>query len=207
MSWRETLGVTLLTEGSYAQNAHNTQKPAAPSNCADNADSASRDPGEDGSRLLEALTHACRGLTIKPREVRDALAPEDIEGLRCGEVSGETLVTFAASLHQRRDMERGIRPASYTEQATCAQCGPIWLWTPGQVLGCPWCWNRICGLLIPRPHRVQCAECRHWTPDSIGDGGGIGTCEVGGLPPGQLPAYPRTERTCDYWLPERGTRE
>ena len=207
MSWRETLRGTHSREYPYAHNSHNTQNSADPGNCADSADSAYGDPEEDDSRLLEALAHACRGLPIKPAEVRDALAPEDIEGWRCGEVSGETLATFAASLAQRREMERGIRPTSYTEQATCAQCGPIWLWTPDDVLGCPWCWNRIRGLPIPRPHPVCCIECRHWTTDAIGDEGGIGTCAVGGPPSDQMPAYPRAERICDQWLPERGTRK
>ena len=205
MSWRETLWEARSREYPYTHNSHNTQKPAEPTNCADIADSAYGEPEEDDSRLLEALARVCRGLSIKPREVRDALAPEDIEGWRCGEVDGESLAAFAASRDQRREMERGICPASYTEQATCAQCGPIWLWTPGEVLGCPWCWNRIRGLPILRPQPVQCGECRHWIPDSIGDGSGIGTCEVGGPPPGQMPAYPRAERICDQWLPEPGT--
>ncbi len=207
MSWRDILEAPPPQKSPSTHNSQNTQNSVEPSSCADSADSAYRDPEEDDARLLEALAHACRGLSIKPAEVCDALAPEDIEGWRCGEVRGESLAAFAASLDQRREMERGICPASYTEQATCAQCGPIWLWTQGQVLGCPWCWNRIRGLPIPRPHLVQCAECRHWTPDSIGDGGGIGSCEVGGPQPGQMPAYPRAERICDHWLPEPGTKK
>ena len=207
MSWRDTLGVPRSPASLYTHNSQNTQNSVEPGNCADSADSAYRNPEEDDSRLLEALTHACRGLTIKPREVRDALASEDIGGWRSGDVCVETLAAFAASLDQRRGMERGTRPTSYSKQATCAQCGPIWLWTPGDVLGCPWCWNRIRGLPIPRPQPVQCAECRHWIPDSIGDGGAIGACAVGGPPPGQMPAYPRAERICDQWLPERGVQK
>ena len=206
MSWRDTLRAIRSSEFPYTQNSHNTQKPAEPSNCADSADSAYRDPDEDDSPLVEALAHACRGLITKPAEARDALAPEDIEGLRAGDVCDEALAAFVASLDQRREMERGVRPAGYTEYATCAQCGPIWLWTPGEVVGCPWCWNRTRGRPIPRPQPVQCAECRHWTPDAIGGGGGIGSCAVGGPPAGQMPVYPQAERTCDRWLPECVTR-
>jgi hypothetical protein len=202
MSWRDTLGQPRAPKSPCTHNSHNTQKPAGPRNCADIASSAYGSEEEGGSRLLEALARACQGLSIKPPEIRDALAPEDIEGWRCGEMSDETLTVFAQALVQRREMRQGIRPDSYSERATCAHCGPIWLWVECDVLGCPWCWNRARGLPIPRPDRVRCVDCRHWTQDIIGDGNGIGTCAAGGPPAGQVPAYPRAARTCERWLPK-----
>lgn len=99
----------------------------------------------------EALSTACVGLSISPAELYDALAPEDIEEWRKGDISGDTLAAFARSLVQRREMDRGQVPAHYTERATCRHCGPVWLWFAGEVEGCPWCWNRAGDHPIPRP--------------------------------------------------------
>lgn len=162
MSWRETLGVTPSTETPYAHNSHNAQKSLAEMNCADIANSAYRDSDEDDSKLLEALADACRGLSITPVEVREALAPENIAEWRNGDISSDTLTAFARTLVQRREMDQGKVPAHYTERATCKQCGPIWLWFSGEVLGCPWCWNRVADRPIPRPHSVHCGDCIHF---------------------------------------------
>jgi len=90
------------------------------------------------------------------------LAPEDIEDWRKGDISYDTLAAFTRSLVQRREMEKGKVPLHYTERATCKQCGPVWLWFSGTVLGCPWCWNRTAGRPIPRPQSVNCGECSHF---------------------------------------------
>lgn len=108
MSWREVLGVANPDEHSYAQNPHNTHKCSEPVISADIADSA-----EGDSKLFEALATACRGLCITPVEVRDALAPEDIEDWRKGDISTESLATFARFLVQRREMDQGKVPAHY----------------------------------------------------------------------------------------------
>jgi hypothetical protein len=55
------------------------------------------------------------------------------------------------SLVQRHEMDSGQVPEHYTEVAHCKGCGPVWLWFAGDVLGCPWCWNRANGHPIPRP--------------------------------------------------------
>jgi len=112
--------------------------------------------------LLEALADACKGLDITPAEVKEALAAEDIEDWRNGAISADTLAAFARSLAQRREMDRGKRPDHYTERATCKHCGPIWLWFSGEVLGCPWCWNRVADRPIPRPCSVRCGDCTHF---------------------------------------------
>lgn len=162
MSWRETLGISETAVQPHAQNPHNAQKIAEPRHSADIADSASMNAEDEDSRLLEALAGACRGLALNPAELRDALAPEDIECWRSGEITGLLLAAIARSQVQVREMDQGKCPAHYTEWATCAQCGPIWLWFAGEVLGCPWCWNRVANRRIPRPHAVRCSDCIHF---------------------------------------------
>ena len=162
MSWRETLGVIPSAETPYTHNSQNTQKPTKQGICADIADSAYRDSEQESSKLLEALADACKGLDITPGEIKKALAAEDIDDWRSGAISAESLAAFARSLVQRREMDQGKRPEHFTEQATCKHCGPIWLWFSGEVLGCPWCWNRVAEKPIPRPYSVQCCDCIHF---------------------------------------------
>jgi hypothetical protein len=199
MSWRETLGVMPSTESPYTQNSHNAQKLPEPSNCADTADSAYRDSEED-SKLLEALADACRELDITPTEVKEALAPEDIEGWRNGEVLGDTLSAFARSLAQHREMDQGRRPGHYTESANCKHCGPIWLWFSGEVLGCPWCWNRAADKPIPRPCSVQCGDCIHF--ERI-DHPHLGHCAKG-EPEAIAGLWGSDRRHCARYLPRPG---
>jgi hypothetical protein len=47
--------------------------------------------------------------------------------------------------------ERGVVPDHYTAITECMNCGtvPIFPGLPPEVLGCPWCFNRIKGLPIP----------------------------------------------------------
>lgn len=42
---------------------------------------------------------------------------------------------------------------------------------------------------------VACGDCRHFEPDTIGDGSGIGSCGAG-APLSGPPRYPRVERYC-----------
>jgi hypothetical protein len=146
MSWREVLKVTDAAPDAVTQNPHNAQKPLKPDISADIADSAQQD-----SKLMEVLATACRGLSITPMEVYEALAPEDLDDWHEGAISLGNLAAFARSLIQRREMDKGQVPEHYTERATCKQCGPVWLWFGGEVLGCPWCWNRIANRPLPRP--------------------------------------------------------
>ena len=101
MSWREVLGIA--NSNPYTQNTHITQKPPTPGNSAYCANSAEQD-----SKLLEVLSTASRALPITPREIRDALAQEDIEDWRNGEIGIDTLAAFAHSLVQRGEMDQGI---------------------------------------------------------------------------------------------------
>lgn len=90
------------------------------------------------------------------------MTPEDVDDWRKGAITGDTLAAFARSLAQRREVDQGKSPVHYTEHATCQHCGPIWLWFAGEVLGCPWCWNRVADSPIPRPCFVHCGDCIHF---------------------------------------------
>lgn len=198
MSWRETLGVTPSTETPYTHNSQNAQKPIKPDNCADIADSAYRSSEEDNSKLLEALADACRGLDISPSEVKEALGPEDINDWRKGAISADILTAFTRSLVQRREMDQGKRPDHYTEQATCKHCGPIWLWFNEEVLGCPWCWNRVADRPIPRPCSIRCGDCIHF--ERI-DHPHLGHCAKG-KPEAIAGIWDTDRRYCDRYLPK-----
>ena len=100
--------------------------------------------------------------STSPAEVKEALAAEHIEDWLKGAVSADTLAASARSLEQRHEMDQGKRPDHYAEQASCKHCGPVWLWFSGEVLGCPWCWNRAAEKPIPRPCSVRCGDCIHF---------------------------------------------
>lgn len=197
MSWRQTLGIAEPAKPTYAQNPHNAQKATKPHHSADIADSALRNAEDTDSRLLEALAHACRALPLSAMEIRDKLTPEDIEDWRNGEITGRTLAAFARALVQRREMDRGNRPTHYTERASCAQCGPIWLWFAGEVLACPWCLNRVADHPIPRPDAVHCCHCIHFGRI---DHPHLGHCAKG-QPEAVAGLWDTDERHCKRYLP------
>ena len=153
MSWRDILG----GDAPPTHNSHNTQNTHQTANSANNANCA-----EQESKLLEELATACQNLSITPKEVKEALAPDDAEAWRKGEIAIEALTAFAHALSQRKEMDQGKRPATYTHPATCKHCGPIWLWFSGEVLGCPWCWNQANDKPIPRPYAVTCVDCKYF---------------------------------------------
>lgn len=143
--WRETLGAAAAKDRTLAQNTHDTHKAPKRPYFADIADSVHREP----SGLFTALAAACRGTGVTPAQAEGALAP--VDDWHNGALSPGTVAAFVRTLVQRRKMDRGERPAHYSEAANCERCGPVWLWFSGEVEGCPWCWNRLRGLPIPRP--------------------------------------------------------
>lgn len=44
--------------------------------------------------------------------------------------------------------------------------------------------------------RVSCFNCQHFIPDPIGNGTGIGTCEMNATQACERPLYPRAKRFC-----------
>ena len=97
-----------VTDTPYAHNTHNTQKAAPHSNSADIANFALGRPNEAESRLLQALTDACRDQPITPPELRKALTPEDIEDWCQGDIRSDALSAFARAMVQRRAMNEGV---------------------------------------------------------------------------------------------------
>ncbi|MFB3107361.1 MAG: hypothetical protein ACE1ZA_20905, partial [Pseudomonadales bacterium] len=68
-----------------------------------------------------------------------------------------TLEALANSITICRMRERGEVPSNYTSTTVCAHCGPVPIY-PGmaeRVLGCPWCFNRVKGLPMPKPSKTK----------------------------------------------------
>jgi hypothetical protein len=67
----------------------------------------------------------------------------------------ESLALWAYLLFKNHLIDRGIAPANFTATTWCNLCGYVYvppeLTNGGNVLGCPWCWNRVKGLTIPKP--------------------------------------------------------
>jgi hypothetical protein len=62
------------------------------------------------------------------------------------------LRAFALAVEARSLRESGRIPHHYTAVTECAGCGvvPIFAGAPEKVIGCPWCFNRLKGLPVPR---------------------------------------------------------
>jgi hypothetical protein len=182
----------------YPQNTHNSPD----GHSAHSADCARSKPdAEIESHLREILASAWQGHNLRPTHLLAALAPGDIEDLHAGRIGPETLVAFAQAVMQRQAMARGERPAHYAYLAHCCQCGPVWLWHPGQVRSCTWCVNRSQGQPIPRPVQVCCANCRHF--HRSGGHPHLGHCAQG-MPEAIAGLWDTDLRWCTGWLPRSG---
>ncbi len=97
------------------------------------------------SEILRVL-EVCHGLTLV--DLKQAAGPDwpEIEN------DPATLEALARSISIRRMRERGEVPPDYTATTVCRHCGPVPIY-PGvaeRVLGCPWCFNRVKGLPVPK---------------------------------------------------------
>jgi len=102
--------------------------------------------------LTAACEKACHGLdNMTAKDVLAALAPEDVKELEGMADPLPFLLSFALALSATRWRRDGIAPTGWTSPAHCDRCGPVFLWAPIHIAGCPWCWNRRHGLPIPRP--------------------------------------------------------
>lgn len=146
MSWRDILSVPSLNETTTTQNSQNPHNTHVQDN---NAYCANFTQGE--LTLFNALYTICQNLPITAAELYEALSQQDVNDWLENKLCVDELIVFANSLIQHRLMNKGIRPSHYKHQATCKQCGPIWLWISEEVLGCPWCWNKATDKPIPCP--------------------------------------------------------
>lgn len=153
-------------------------------------------------RIAKPLIRAAREeLAIDTFEVWEALTDEEREALLRKEITAEELRAFCFCLAASAARTEGGRPSHYTQHATCAHCGPVWLWqgAPEKVQSCPWCYNRGRGLPIPRPIEAACCECGRFTPATLNPTEGLGGCamKAAGLP------WPKRVG-CHYWIPGDG---
>ena len=71
------------------------------------------------------------------------------------EVNPGRFKAFAEMVMIVEQRGQGICPDHYTATTECKHCGlvPIFEGCPSKINGCPWCFNRLKGLPIPRvPH-------------------------------------------------------
>ena len=73
--------------------------------------------------------------------------------------NSERLYAFAEAVSKQKLMEQGRIPCNYTAITHCKACGdvfvPLTIQNNGNVLGCPWCWNRARGFPVPRPSKFS----------------------------------------------------
>lgn len=141
---------------------------------------------EAESKLLEVLTSLCLGLAVSPFEVRNALSNDDVSGWSNSKISIDVLRTFVISLNERKLLAQGEIPShrnTHTQNSQYAQKERA---------------DTQNSLSI-----VSCNKCEHFTPDQIGDGAGIGNCDMGVKWTkewhGRMPLYRYTERHCEQF--------
>lgn len=120
-------------------------------------------------------------------------------------------VTFLRMLDDTASRHAGRAPLDDTAAIYCKHCGPVWShpdiaaclpvvagWP--RALGCPWCHVRN-RQAMPRP-AVQCGECRHFIPDTVNPGAGVGRCGIHREPTNREPMlYPCAARECERFAP------
>jgi hypothetical protein len=114
-------------------------------------------PSANGERrdcagLNEALAAACAPVGLDPAVLRAELGAQDLADYAASELTPEALAAWARGITIRRMRERGEVPAHYTAVTTCQGCGPVPIFpgTPAAVDACPWCFNRLAGLPVPK---------------------------------------------------------
>lgn len=106
------------------------------------------DTGPSVSSVSTPRGHSCVPVGLSDDELQTE-AGADWDWLRH---DVQALRAFAESVQITRTRERGEIPAHYTATTTCRGCGlvPIFSGVPETVDLCPWCWNRVKGLPMPR---------------------------------------------------------
>lgn len=103
--------------------------------------------------LLRAASNACQisenGITAQ--DLLAKLSEEEVADLERSPDPLPFLRAFASACICTELRQRGIAPPRWNQPSHCDGCGPVLLWSPVHVAGCPWCWNRIHHRPIPRP--------------------------------------------------------
>ncbi len=104
-------------------------------------------------RLQQLVAEACKGLVgyITTDSLLAKLALGDVAELEAANDPLPFLRSLAVASVWTDFRRQGIAPPGWDKPAHCARCGPVFLWATIHVSGCPWCWNRLHGLRIPRP--------------------------------------------------------
>ena len=101
-------------------------------------------------RMVQA-TADNHGCNLESDLILSVLKQADIDQIPT--CSALELKAWTDALALRLIRERGQVPRGWTQLCHCKGCGPVYLW-PGasaECDGCPWCWNRVKGLIVPHP--------------------------------------------------------
>jgi len=112
------------------------------------------------SKIEKAAEKACKGLSghITQAVLLTKLSPDDVAELEACSDPLPFLRSFAIALVWATFRRDGIAPPGWDQAAHCDQCGPVLLWAQIEVAGCPWCWNRLHKVKIPRPKHYEINE-------------------------------------------------
>jgi len=104
-------------------------------------------------RITVAAAEAVKGLSghITAATLLSKLASEDFTDLEARADPLPFLRSFAIACVWTDFRRDGIAPPGWDQPGHCDKCGPVYLWAGIHVAGCPWCWNRLHGVKIPRP--------------------------------------------------------
>ena len=123
-------------------------------------------PYVNGNRVV--LTPTARVTDILTRQARDNKRPLMSALLELQQLAGPDwaafeayparLKVFAEMVMISEIRQQGVVPDHYTSETECKHCGPVPIFEgcPPKIIGCPWCFNRLKGLPIPRA--PQCEE-------------------------------------------------
>ena len=151
--------------------------------------------------LVSVPDHRARLLAaIRAERLPDAvLGGADATAEKLAELDAAGLRAYAVALYATAERLAGRVPPAWDHVAHCDGCGPVYLFSPGTVSACPWCWNRRALRPIPRP-KVQCNGCAHFICNPVNPAAGVGTCGAG-QPQGRASLWPMAEHVCTMHKP------
>ncbi len=106
---------------------------------------------EQYSEFISEKPKALTDKTDKRASVSSVSEWSELLENKNGELTEDELPAAIEMVAITEMREKGICPDHYTSETTCKNCGPVPIWEgcPPQVIGCPWCFNRLQGLPMP----------------------------------------------------------